>query len=103
MKANNTSVIVHELMRRTKDKSLQQELGLFSLQLLHSQVKFTACGLFNLDYSLLHSLIGASTIYLIILIQFQLSPESSHKEANELNLTECLNMLNMTNSSDLQH
>nr|CAD7574169.1 unnamed protein product [Timema californicum] len=86
--ANDTSVIVHELMRRTKDKSLQQELGLFSLQLLHSQVKFTACGLFNLDYSLLHSLIGASTIYLIILIQFQLSPESSQKEANELNLTD---------------
>nr|CAD7411485.1 unnamed protein product [Timema cristinae] len=54
--ARNTSVMVHEMMRRTKDKSLQHELGLFSLQLLHSPVKFTACGFFNLDYSLLHSL-----------------------------------------------
>jgi gustatory receptor len=48
------------------------QLQLFSQQLLHSrdQMDFTACGLFPLDMSLLHSVVGAVTTYIIILLQF---------------------------------
>ncbi|KAJ9600499.1 hypothetical protein L9F63_009269 [Diploptera punctata] len=45
----------------------------FSLQLLHRKVQFTACGFFPLDFTLLYSIVGAVTTYLVILIQFQLS------------------------------
>ncbi|CAH1394821.1 unnamed protein product [Nezara viridula] len=34
------------------------------------EVVFTACGFFNLDYTLVHSMIASATTYLVILIQF---------------------------------
>ncbi|KAJ9599140.1 hypothetical protein L9F63_010408, partial [Diploptera punctata] len=53
--------------------STMGELQLFSLQLLHRKVQFTACGFFPLDFTLLYSIIGAVTTYLVILIQFHLT------------------------------
>ncbi|XP_063993685.1 uncharacterized protein LOC135171228 [Diachasmimorpha longicaudata] len=47
------------------------QLRLFSLELLHQNVQFTACGIFALDGTLLHSICGMTATYLIILIQFQ--------------------------------
>ncbi|CAH1394845.1 unnamed protein product [Nezara viridula] len=35
------------------------------------EVVFTACGFFNLDYTLVHSMIASATTYLVILIQFE--------------------------------
>ncbi|XP_024217247.1 gustatory receptor for bitter taste 66a [Halyomorpha halys] len=37
---------------------------------MHQEVVFTACGFFNLDYTLLHSMIASATTYLVVLIQF---------------------------------
>ncbi|XP_014248863.1 putative gustatory receptor 28b [Cimex lectularius] len=37
---------------------------------LNREVVFTACGLFPLDYTLIHSMVAAATTYLVILIQF---------------------------------
>lgn len=71
--ANRTAVLVHKLITKTRDPGLREELRLFSLQLLHRKVKFTACGFFPLDFTLLYSIVGAVTTYLVILIQFQLS------------------------------
>ncbi|XP_063697716.1 putative gustatory receptor 28b [Culicoides brevitarsis] len=45
----------------------------FSLQLTHRRIKFTACGLFELDKRLLFTIIGTLTTYLVILIQFSIS------------------------------
>jgi hypothetical protein len=49
------------------------QLEMFSQQLLHTrdQIDFTACGLFPLDMTLLHSVVAAVTTYIIILVQFQ--------------------------------
>ncbi|XP_021920102.1 putative gustatory receptor 28a isoform X3 [Zootermopsis nevadensis] len=71
--ANRTAVLVHKLLSKTRDPGVKEELQLFSLQLLHRKVQFTACGFFPLDFTLLYSIIGAVTTYLVILIQFQLS------------------------------
>jgi gustatory receptor len=53
-------------------KNKQQNLFLeqFSLQLLHQKIQFTAFGFFNLDFTLLYTIVAAITTYLVILIQF---------------------------------
>ncbi|KAH8420338.1 hypothetical protein KR009_009457 [Drosophila setifemur] len=45
----------------------------FSLQLLHQRLHFSASGFFNVDCTLLYTIVGATTTYLIILIQFHMS------------------------------
>ncbi|XP_055913231.1 putative gustatory receptor 2a [Eupeodes corollae] len=47
----------------------------FSLQLLHQKIHFTAFGFFSIDCSLLYTIVGATTTYLIILIQFHMSEQ----------------------------
>nr|XP_014292731.1 putative gustatory receptor 28a [Halyomorpha halys] len=37
---------------------------------MQQEVVFTACGFFNLDHTLMHSMIASATTYLVILIQF---------------------------------
>ncbi|KAJ9591819.1 hypothetical protein L9F63_001636 [Diploptera punctata] len=71
LQANRTGVLVHKLMTKTSNSHVREELELFSMQLLHSKVRFTACGFFPLDFTLLYSIVGAVTTYLVILIQFQ--------------------------------
>lgn len=46
------------------------ELNLFSQQLLHRNARFTACGFFPIDFTLLYSMAGSVTTYLIILLQY---------------------------------
>jgi hypothetical protein len=72
-------VMTHEylhsdvLTRFTGGCSRLLQLEMFSQQLLHTreQIDFTASGLFPLDMTLLHSVVGAVTTYIIILMQFQ--------------------------------
>ncbi|KDR24352.1 hypothetical protein L798_04300, partial [Zootermopsis nevadensis] len=77
--ANRTAIVVHKLLGQTNDLVLREEIQQFSLQLLHEKVKFTACGFFPLDFTLLYSIVGAVTTYLVILIQFQLALPDSKK------------------------
>nr|CAD7263742.1 unnamed protein product [Timema shepardi] len=77
----------------------ERELKQFSLQLLHNKIQFTAGGFLPLDYTLVHSVVAASTMYLIILLQFQLSSKPTNEYGREFNVTKCLNYLNQTNSS----
>ncbi|XP_048508094.1 uncharacterized protein LOC125500228 [Athalia rosae] len=69
-RANTTGHVIHTLLRRSNQRDIRTELEQFSCQLLHEKIKFTANGLFSLDYSLLHSMVGATTTYLVILMQF---------------------------------
>ncbi|XP_064538592.1 putative gustatory receptor 2a isoform X2 [Drosophila montana] len=48
----------------------------FSLQLLHQRLHFSAAGFFDVDCTLLYTIVGATTTYLIILIQFHMSEGS---------------------------
>ncbi|XP_054730995.1 putative gustatory receptor 2a [Anastrepha obliqua] len=45
----------------------------FSLQLLHQKLVFSAAGFFDINCTLLYAIAGATTTYLIILIQFHMS------------------------------
>jgi gustatory receptor len=52
------------------DQNTMAELQLFSQQLLHRKMNFTAFGFLKLDYSLLLTIIGGSITYEVIVLQF---------------------------------
>ncbi|XP_017474702.1 PREDICTED: putative gustatory receptor 2a [Rhagoletis zephyria] len=47
----------------------------FSLQLLHQKLAFSAAGFFDINCTLLYTIAGATTTYLIILIQFHMNED----------------------------
>ncbi|XP_076180926.1 gustatory receptor for sugar taste 43a isoform X2 [Ptiloglossa arizonensis] len=66
-----TAILVSQLLSSSFEMNGRQQLEIFSLQLLHRPLEFSACGLFCLDRTLITSIAGAVTTYLVILIQFQ--------------------------------
>nr|XP_040223459.2 putative gustatory receptor 28b [Anopheles coluzzii] len=52
------------------ESALNSALAKFSSQLLHVQGPQTACGVINLEMTLISTMVGALTTYLVILIQF---------------------------------
>jgi gustatory receptor len=70
--AENTSVLVQKLLLvRHFNQDTVTELRLFSQQLLQRKMKFTAFGFLNLDYSLLFTILGGVTTYLVVAIQYK--------------------------------
>lgn len=55
----------------TNPPSLQ--IQQFSLQMIHQRIVFSANGFFDIDFTLLFTLAGACTTYLVILVQFRMS------------------------------
>jgi hypothetical protein len=69
--ANHAAVLVQKLLVvQTLYPKTTAELQLLSQQLLHRKVRFTACGFFPIDFTLLYSMAGSVTTYLIILLQY---------------------------------
>jgi hypothetical protein len=66
----NTVVLVQKLLLAGFDQNTNAELQLFSQQLLHRKINFTAFGFLKLDYSLLLTIIGGFITYVVIAIQF---------------------------------
>ncbi|KAK4882102.1 hypothetical protein RN001_005421 [Aquatica leii] len=73
-KARDTGIYLHTLW--DFNHFIKDEINFLSLQILHQNVHFTAAGFFTLDYALIHSIVGAVTTYLIIIIQFDVSRAS---------------------------
>jgi hypothetical protein len=70
--SENTAVLVQKLLLiQNFDQDTMRELQLFSQQLLQRKMKFTAFGFLNIDYSLLFTIIGGVTTFLVIAIQFK--------------------------------
>jgi hypothetical protein len=68
--ANRSAVLVQKLLVvQCLCPETTAELQLFSQQLLHRKARFTACGFFPIDFTLLYSMAGSVTTYLIILLQ----------------------------------
>ncbi|KAL0130426.1 hypothetical protein PUN28_002241 [Cardiocondyla obscurior] len=89
--AKKTAVLVSQLLSTSRDKEGRKQLEIFSLQLLHRPLEFSACGLFTLDRTLVTSIAGAVTTYLVILIQFQKDDETKGSFDNILkNATQML-------------
>ncbi|XP_026479377.1 gustatory receptor for bitter taste 66a-like [Ctenocephalides felis] len=71
--AKQTGPLVHKIKSEATDDRYKDFVDLFSLQLMHQTVKFSPCGFFDVDFTLLFAMTGAITTYLVILIQFHLS------------------------------
>jgi hypothetical protein len=69
--ANHAAVLVQKLLvAQSLCPETTAELQLFSQQLLHRKLRFSACGFFPIDFTLLYSMAGSVTTYLIILLQY---------------------------------
>jgi hypothetical protein len=66
----NTITLVQKLLLAGVDQNTMAELQQFSQQLLHRKINFTAFGFFQLDYSLLITIIGGCITYVVIVMQF---------------------------------
>ncbi|XP_012270798.1 gustatory receptor for sugar taste 43a [Orussus abietinus] len=77
-----TAVLVSQLLSTNWDPESRKQLEVFSLQLLHRPLDFSACGLFSVDRALVTSIAGAVTTYLVILIQFQKADDT--KDATDV-------------------
>nr|AWT23295.1 GR2 [Hycleus cichorii] len=65
--ANKSGELIHQI--DTNDPEIRDEIEMFSLQIINEQVEFNAAGFFPIDYTLVFSIIGGVTTYIIILIQ----------------------------------
>ncbi|KAK2582226.1 hypothetical protein KPH14_004574 [Odynerus spinipes] len=79
--AAEVGTAIHEVIINTTDKDVKNELQLFSLQVLHRDNTFTAKGL-TMDATLLKTIVGSITTYLLILIQFMISLHPCEKGNN---------------------
>ncbi|XP_059612729.1 putative gustatory receptor 59f [Phlebotomus argentipes] len=67
-------VLYHmEIRRQFQSDSLQNTVSKFSMQIIHEPKNLSACGIIDLDLSLLNTIVGSLTTYLVILIQFDVS------------------------------
>uniref|UniRef100_A0A182NZ33 Gustatory receptor n=1 Tax=Anopheles dirus TaxID=7168 RepID=A0A182NZ33_9DIPT len=67
---DRTGPILYHFDPTVRDVALNNALSKFSSQLLHQQGPQTACGVMNLEMTLISTMVGALTTYLVILIQF---------------------------------
>ncbi|PNF32538.1 hypothetical protein B7P43_G02458 [Cryptotermes secundus] len=68
----NMAVLVQKLLLvRDFDQGTVAELQLFSQQLLQRKMKFTAFGFLSLDHSLLFTIVGGVTTFIVIAMQFK--------------------------------
>ncbi|THK33171.1 gustatory receptor 8a-like [Diachasma alloeum] len=64
-------IVYHIIVMCPPDADVVYQLNNFAIELLHKNVQFTACGIFSLDCTLLHSIFGMLVTYLLILLQFK--------------------------------
>ncbi|XP_014290258.2 putative gustatory receptor 28b isoform X1 [Halyomorpha halys] len=87
-KSKEFNALLYKLMINDVTKDILQNDKLSLHILMKREVVFTACGFFNLDYTLVHSMIASATTYLVILIQFgQPGSISVNLEAATTNVT----------------
>ncbi|XP_016998575.2 putative gustatory receptor 2a isoform X1 [Drosophila takahashii] len=71
--ATRLALCLHQVSVDLRNECHNALITQFSLQLLHQRLHFSAAGFFNVDCTLLYTIVGATTTYLIILIQFHMS------------------------------
>uniref|UniRef100_A0A182JBL1 Gustatory receptor n=1 Tax=Anopheles atroparvus TaxID=41427 RepID=A0A182JBL1_ANOAO len=79
---DRTGPILYHFSPHDKDTALNNALMKFSNQLLHESGHQTACGLINLEMTLISTMVGALTTYLVILIQFDTAVTQGQADTN---------------------
>ncbi|XP_049542719.1 putative gustatory receptor 59e, partial [Anopheles darlingi] len=79
---DRTGPILYLFNHNEKDMPLNSVLAKFSTQLLHERGHQTACGVMNLEMTLISTMVGALTTYLVILIQFDTAVSQGQSAPN---------------------
>ncbi|XP_034256155.1 gustatory receptor for sugar taste 43a-like [Thrips palmi] len=70
--ANRTGALIGMFMNNIPANSaLRRQLEMFTMQLMHHRVTFSACGLFELELPLVVNVLGSVTTYLVVLLQLK--------------------------------
>uniref|UniRef100_A0A240SXT1 Gustatory receptor n=1 Tax=Lutzomyia longipalpis TaxID=7200 RepID=A0A240SXT1_LUTLO len=69
---SETAQILHEFPIHKVDDRLRESISQFSIQILQRKRPISIYGMFDVDNTLLYSMVTSMTSYLILLIQFQL-------------------------------
>ncbi|XP_035723200.1 putative gustatory receptor 28b [Vespa mandarinia] len=67
--AANTREILYELYEPSTSRKFRDQIRDFMFQLIQNRLNFTVCGFYDLNHTLIYSVIGSITTYLIIFIQ----------------------------------
>ncbi|XP_053948011.1 gustatory receptor 23a-like [Anastrepha ludens] len=67
---------MYKLVKPSGNKSYNELVTDFSLQVLHQEFSITAKQFFNLDLSLLGNMIASTVTYLVILVQFMFADKN---------------------------
>ncbi|XP_044746570.1 putative gustatory receptor 2a [Coccinella septempunctata] len=78
--AKRSGLLIHQI--ETEDFDMRDEIEMFSLQIANENIEFSSGGFFPIDYSLLFSIIGGVTTYIIILIQLDSSDPEHTVDGN---------------------
>ncbi|KAE8573424.1 Gustatory receptor 81e [Halyomorpha halys] len=84
--AKKFNTLLYQLMIDDKTNEISENKKLRLHISMKREVVFSACGFFNLDYTLIHSMVAAATTYLVILIQFG-QPMNNEVPPEHLNAT----------------
>ncbi|XP_058817808.1 putative gustatory receptor 28b [Topomyia yanbarensis] len=76
-RAEATGLLLNELILSDVAKRVDLSIGVFSIEMLHHSYCIELFGLFPVDFTLLYSIVGTITHYLIILVQFGLEENHS--------------------------
>ncbi|KAL0271457.1 UNVERIFIED_CONTAM: hypothetical protein PYX00_008545 [Menopon gallinae] len=82
----NSSAILYELHAENNSSDVQEQVEILSIQFIHRNGEFNACGFYKIDFSFLLSMISSVITYIIIIIQFE-SAVTSIVEKYDLNQT----------------
>nr|KAF7434351.1 hypothetical protein H0235_002542 [Vespula pensylvanica] len=79
--AVNTGEILYELYEPSTCKKFREEIREFMYQLIQNRLKFTVCGFYDLDHTLIYNAIGSIITYLVILLQVGDKPKAYFNNA----------------------
>uniref|UniRef100_A0A182PZ29 Gustatory receptor n=1 Tax=Anopheles epiroticus TaxID=199890 RepID=A0A182PZ29_9DIPT len=71
--AEKTGVLLNEFLPMDPNPRVERCIESFTIELLHQDFKINNCGMYDVDYTLMFSMIATITSYLIMLVQFQLA------------------------------
>ncbi|XP_052891065.1 putative gustatory receptor 28b [Anopheles moucheti] len=71
--AEKTGILLNEFMPTAPNLRVERCIESFTIELLHQDFKINNCGMYDVDYTLMFSMIATITSYLIMLVQFQLA------------------------------
>ncbi|XP_049284643.1 putative gustatory receptor 28b [Anopheles funestus] len=71
--AEKTGILLNEFMPTAPNQRVERCIESFTIELLHQDFKINNYGMFDVDYTLMFSMIATITSYLIMLVQFQLA------------------------------